>query len=464
MVVLVVLIVGLLGLALTPRLTRGWTRRERNLAYLSWLAHLVSAPAQELIYRRFYGGGDMLVYQRRGEMLTALIERYPARWVPEVGALLLQQETRLPFVVTGDGTSTGSMCAVAGFLGVVLGSSLTAQGAVIGLLSFTGKCASHATLRVGLASRGQAALAFGQLLVPTTVLWSAALLKEPVVGGALGWLIFATGQVIRRRHLGYLALALACSAFIGLFKAYLLVGVAIGVAAWVYASRQDAATFRITLRPVRALFALAIGAALVAILGRVFPQYDVSEVAGRVADLQEYAEVGGSSYEFGDSSARTIGQQLRFAPLALVSSFFRPFPFEISSATAAVNALESFAVLCLFAGAWWRHRPPELLRRLIAFPAFAFAFAYAVSLGVGVGLATSNLGTLSRYRAPFYAMVVSVGILWYLARRDLFPTMGPIGDPAADEATGSPPNEPPSPREKQANAEPESRTERQSSR
>ncbi|MCA9643864.1 MAG: hypothetical protein KC492_24390, partial [Myxococcales bacterium] len=233
MTLIVLVVVGLLGAAVTPSLTRGWTLAEQRVAYWSLGAHLLSAPAQEIVYRKFYGGGDMFHYAMFGELLTELIWIDPSTALPGVFRLLVQQEHRLPMWVLGQGTSTGSMSAVSGLLGIFVGSSLTAQGAVIGVVSYSGKCACYSVFRVGLDARSRFLLAVGQLLVPTAVFWSAALLKEPMIAGAFGWLIYALGQLIERRRTGALLIAAACTVWIGLFKPYLLVGVAAGFGAWV---------------------------------------------------------------------------------------------------------------------------------------------------------------------------------------------------------------------------------------
>ncbi len=95
----------------------------------------------------------MMHYLRYEEVLTDLMVNDFVRFVPEVLRLLVQQGTLCLYMFLGNGSSTGSMSAVSGLLGLVFGSSLTAQGAVIGLASFTGKCATHTAFRTGLLPR-----------------------------------------------------------------------------------------------------------------------------------------------------------------------------------------------------------------------------------------------------------------------------------------------------------------------
>ncbi len=255
-------------------------------------------------------------------------------------------------------------------------------------------------------------LAIVQLLLPTAVFWSAALLKESVVSGSVGWLIFSMNRLVEKPSWPSVARAAISAWWIGLFKAYLLMGFAAGFGAWMYIARVGASSRILQIRPTWLVVGCLLSVLMVGAVGKIFPRYDVQEVGERIAFLQQHAEQGGSSYEIGDSTERSLGGQMAFAPFALFSTFFRPLPIEISSVTAAVNSVESFAVLVLYWLAWRRTGFKELLARVFRNPRVAFALVYVLVLSVGIGLATSNLGTLSRYRAPFYAVIATLGLFW----------------------------------------------------
>jgi hypothetical protein len=66
-----------------------------------------------------------------------------------------------------------------------------------------------------------------------------------------------------------------------------------------------------------------------------------------------------------------------------------------------VNALETTAILGLAIMAVYRNGLRGLLRRVSHAPLLMFCAVFVFGLALGVGLATTNLGTLSRYRVPF---------------------------------------------------------------
>src|SRR5690606_34796627 len=137
-------------------------------------------------------------------------------------------------------------------------------------------------------------------------------------------------------------------------------------------------------------------------LGQIFPQYSLDSLAEETANLQYQGEriQGGSSYSMGDGSTTSLAGQLAFAPLAVSASLFRPFIFEAHNAVAAINALETTVVLFLWVRILWILGARGAWRALRASPPLMFCVVFVLLFGLGVGLATTNLGTLSRYRVP----------------------------------------------------------------
>jgi hypothetical protein len=76
-----------------------------------------------------------------------------------------------------------------------------------------------------------------------------------------------------------------------------------------------------------------------------------------------------------------------------------------------INAVETttftYAVGRTLIGQSWQ----VTWRRLSSSPLLMFCLVFSLTMGVGVGLATTNLGTLSRYRmplVPFFAALVLI--------------------------------------------------------
>ncbi|GAB3825223.1 hypothetical protein [Hymenobacter jeollabukensis] len=102
--------------------------------------------------------------------------------------------------------------------------------------------------------------------------------------------------------------------------------------------------------------------------------------------------------------APTAESILRHTPKAIASTLFRPFAWEGDTVFYGFAALENLGLLLLAAlAAWdWAHRRRAPLPFLVALG----LLLYCLLMAALVGLSTPNLGTLSRYRAPWLPLLV----------------------------------------------------------
>src|SRR5690606_27940309 len=124
---------------------------------------------------------------------------------------------------------------------------------------------------------------------------------------------------------------------------------------------------------------------------------------------------GGASYYAMGVDSTSLAAQIAVAPLAVVTALFRPPPFEANNGLACAASLEALAGACLVVQIVIRTGPRRAFSTLMSTPVLAAALVFAILFGMGVGLATTNFGSLSRYRMPlipFWATLVLV-----LARR-----------------------------------------------
>jgi hypothetical protein len=283
---------------------------------------------------------------------------------------------------------------------------------LLGVAGFFGKLLTYEVFKLSCPPHLHRRLLMANILVPSVVFWSSGLLKESVAMVALGPLMLGTYRLLHGRPLAGLVLIVLGAVPIGLVKAYILFAFVIGAAAWVYVSRAwKGGTPRV--RPVHLAFGAAVAMGGITLLGRMFPEYSVDSFSDQAAYHQEMGQRvrGGSTYELvspGDASASV---QLMFAPLALLTSLYRPLLFEVNSAQVAVNALETSTLLGATIWLLWRCSMRELWSTLLNSPTAVFSLIFTGVMGVAVGLTTTNLGTLSRYRAPLVPYFASLLVI-----------------------------------------------------
>jgi hypothetical protein len=406
-------IIGLLGLVALFVIGSRYRTDELPLLVVAYAGHVAAGFAQVLITGSLYGSGDIFGYARRGEELSAALSLDFRGMGWELLKLLFHQDAILPFTMSGIGSSTGTMSALAGFTNYFTGGEIYAGCVLFGVLGFYGKLAAYEVFRQTFPVALHRRLLIANLLVPSVVFWSAGLLKEAVAIVGLGPMMLGIHRLLKGKTLSALLLIILGGTTVALVKAYILFAFVVSSVVWVYAARAWKGTAP-RLRPVHLALGLGVSVLALAGLGRLFPQYALDTLAEQAAYHQEVGQRvrGGSTYVLmSDPADASIAKQLLYAPVGLLTSLYRPFVFEGTNAQMLGNSLETTALLAMSLRVLWRVRLRSIWRLLISSPLALFALVFVIVFGVAVGLATTNLGTLSRYRVPLVPLFASLLVL-----------------------------------------------------
>jgi hypothetical protein len=424
--VLPVLFVCIAGALLVATCSLGLDPRERKWISLSFVMHVAFACAQVPLTLSFYGGGDMFNYFMYGEILARMMDLDPIHAIPEVTALLLHQPHRLPIFIVGDGSSTGSMSALAAWAFYLLGPSKYAASTAFAVLSLTGKIAMYRVFRAHFDSSLRFYAAVATLFIPSVVFWSSGVIKEAVALAGLGWCLFGLDQWIRCGRIGRgFAIIAAGAVPILLIKPYIAFPFMLAAGCWYYWARS-LRRGRLRIRPAHLIVGAVVGLGTIVVLGHFFPDYAVDQFADRTAQLQHVGQRirGGSTYELASDLPTSLMGQLAYAPAALLFALFRPTLFEVRNLLILANSLETTLLTLLFLSLIMRRNLGDVRREISEDPFLVFCVVFVIAFGTAVGLASTNVGTLSRYRAPilpFFAALLLVlvkpaGLPWRAGR------------------------------------------------
>lgn len=398
------------GLTLVLARQRRYTPDERALLVLSFFAHVVSAFGLTWITDAIYGGSDSTAYLSEGKALAELLDRDFTHVAPRMLDLILQTDSTIP--VTAAGTSTGTMAGFSAFLHLALMRSSYAATLLVAIFSYFGKRALYIVYRESFSVDLHRRALIGILLVPSVVFWSSAFAKEAFALAALGWVTLGIHRINGGKYVVG-ALLLLPTLIIYLTKAYILFPLVAAAGVWVFWHKTRNTSGRLqTLIASPIYFAVCVAMALGALvlLNQTFPEYGFDNFTENLAQRQEAGEgAGGGSYFTVDAELgrRSLAGQLASAPLALVSSLFRPFLFEIRNPLMLFSGLENTVLLVLLLRAAinsWR----SMVRVILDTPLLLFSLAFVIIFGVAVGLVTTNMGTLSRYRLPLMPFYVTM--------------------------------------------------------
>lgn len=375
----------------------------------SLVAHVLSACALVLLYTMYYDGGDITGYHRNGSYIVDLARVNPERLWPAVVRMLFQ---RPDTVIAAGQSSTGTMTALSTFLMFGLAKSLWAACILVAIGSFGGKFLIFESLAASLPARFRQRALVACLWMPSVVFWSSGLVKEAFAIIGVGIVCAGMARALKNRVFGLTLMALGLY-LIALIKPYILFPAVISCSVWYYWSRTTSRKHGVGSRSTYLFVGLLVALGAYTVIAQFFPGFSIA-MFGESAAIQREASLtaeGGSNFVIGDTTDRSLTGQMIYAPLALVTTLFRPTIFEVRNPLMLVSALETTFLTVLTVRSIWTKSPGAMLRTVLKEPVVLFAFTFATLMAIGVGLGTTNFGTLSRYRIPlmpFFALCVFV--------------------------------------------------------
>jgi hypothetical protein len=122
----------------------------------------------------------------------------------------------------------------------------------------------------------------------------------------------------------------------------------------------------------------------------------------------------GSNFTLGEFDG-SFGGFVRLTPIAIVTTFFRPFIWECKSLIMYLTSFEGMAMLFFLLKIFFtKNGIKTFFLSLISNSVVLYCLGFALLFGVFVGVSTFNFGSLTRYKIPcipFYA--VGLSIIYY---------------------------------------------------
>jgi hypothetical protein len=399
---------------------RGLDALDRKYALQALGAHFLASIAQWGLSVTVYQGMDSFGYQKVGEALARLLSLDFLEFAPEVMKHVLQMEANLPVPYTLTWGSTGSLEGISGFLAFFTGSSLLSLCFAASLIAWMGQTCVYRVAREELPDDDRGALATGFLFVPSTLFWCSGITKEAVAVGFFGIVFVASYRVLKQRAWSQLIPAAFAAVGVAVLKPYILLGFVVALGAAIYSDRAwRAQGGPIRIRPFYLVLAAGVAVGGVLLMGRLFPELAAQKMATTLAERQQawrdYSAEGDSGLALGGGDAGSITQQLVLVPLAIVNVLFRPFLFEVRNGPMLLASVESTLIVIGFSSLVLGGNARLAVQSVLRQPMLLFSVVFTIVFGTGVGLATSNLGSVSRYRVPM--MPFYVGTLLVLRAR-----------------------------------------------
>ncbi|MET0463958.1 MAG: hypothetical protein ABW007_12430 [Chitinophagaceae bacterium] len=264
-------------------------------------------------------------------------------------------------------------------------------------------------------------IAYATLFLPSILFWGVSLLKDPVCLGAMGFLLYYLHALfIKREKMVSASLYILFSVFLLYnLKPYILFSLLGVFFIWFFLQERQ----RIQRKDMRraatgAFVVLSLVAVVFAIRGVAQTEANAQLSAENLVTAIQHqqsvfskTEVGGGSNFAVDGAPRSRIGLMFYAPLGLVNTYFRPFPWDVRSPLMLFSALEALAFAALTIICFKRVGFGKTFSIIFSNPVITFCFLFSLIFGGIIGITTPNFGALVRYKLPCVSFYVLTFIL-----------------------------------------------------
>lgn len=256
-------------------------------------------------------------------------------------------------------------------------------------------------------------IAVATLFLPSACYWSAGFLKDPICFGSIGFLLYGLFNIFirKRKYLSSLFWVAISIYFLYTIKVYILLALIPGIAFWLFGEVNTVIT-----NPSLRKFFTTLSLIIAGVGAFILVNYLTSEKSLAKFSMDNLLESSDFSRDIyalnkGEGSAfqYTTTNPALLMLNGLVATFFRPFPWEITSFIVLFSAVESLLFLSLIGFLFFKKGIISPIRKIFSSPILILAFSFAIIFAIAVGISTTNFGSLSRYKIPclpFYLMFV----------------------------------------------------------
>lgn len=266
-------------------------------------------------------------------------------------------------------------------------------------------------------------ISFAILFFPSLFFWGSGLMKDTLVVGFLGYLIYSLMQLIegKKKNFSDIFTSLISIYVIFIVKAYVIISILPTVIIWYFLIKQNRIkneVVKLIITPVIMIFGGLFIIWTLQTLSDYTESYSVDNLLETAKSYQvnhygdgSFTRDGqGSSYTLGEFDPTITGILLKF-PAAVNVTLFRPYLWEIRNPVMAISALESSYVLGISIFILFGLGIKKTYLVLKNEPFLTMSLIFSIFFAFSVGFTSYNFGALVRYKIPcipFYLITLFV--------------------------------------------------------
>jgi len=263
-------------------------------------------------------------------------------------------------------------------------------------------------------------LALAILFFPTFVFWSSGILKDTLCIASLGWVTYALYEMLYRKK-GIIKNSIILFVFgylLAIIKVYILISyVPFFILFIVLKNIQEIKNkfLKYLLAPMLIFGCMYGFTQVLDSFNKELGGYAIEDVTESIKDLNgafkamDGNKTADSNFDLGVEFDGTFGGLIKLAPVAIATTFFRPFIWESHKISQILASVESLILLFFTIFVILKSGLIYTIKLILSDPIIMYCFLFSIVFATFVGASTLNFGTLVRYKIPclpFYTIAL----------------------------------------------------------
>lgn len=408
-------------------------KKAEEYKYFRWGLYLkvIGGFCFGLVYMFYYGYGDTFAYYESAYILGNIFRDdpiYTIKLIFEVADYIRAED----FIYNNflinyyRGSDTFTVVKIAGIISFFGGGAYFSTTTLFSCFAFMGQWKFYQVC-IHRYPHLKFSLAIAHFLIPSVVFWGSGILKDSLVLGFIGFLIYGFDKIFLQRKwkLKYILMLFISLYFIYVIKSYVLLALTPAFIFWVFFNFNQKIknkTIRVVIFPIVLILVSSLSVFSYVLIGSVDEQFRSDELFNKAYTfhINHYSEVAGdgtrSGYTLGGFNKTYFGMVRQVIP-AVVVTYFRPFPWEIKNLVMALSALESlFLTFCTFF-VLYKIKIKNIFEKITSDGFLMMLIVFALIFGFIVGFSSYNFGALARYKIPCLPFYFTVLLVLYEFRK-----------------------------------------------
>lgn len=372
---------------------------------------LFGAVALGLVYQYYYGGGgDTAQYFYNSKVVanyfsTDLNSFIDLIFKPIFSTLELRKQVNWVTINFAYSESNYFPIRIIALLQLITVYSYLPCALILSAISFTGIWKAYtAFVHMFPTLHKQFAIAF--LFMPSVFFWGSGILKDTITLTALCWLFYASYRlfILRVKMINSIFLVAISIFVIIIVKPYIALAFLPSLIFWIffqYRSTIRSSYLRVMALPFILLIITVAGYFVINIIGQTNQKFQLENITSNAATLNtNLREHEGASFDIGVTDNLSPLQLVKIAPLAIITTVFRPFLWEARSPIMIFSSLEGLFIMYILYLIISRNGIAGMFKVIVEIPLVTFCLVFGLVFSFAIGFSTSNFGTLVRYKIP----------------------------------------------------------------